>query len=192
MLSVVIPTHNDERALVPTLAMLVSGVLAGAVRDVIVADAGSTDATAEVVDFAGCTLMSSSAPLGLRLRAAAAAGRGAWLMFLHPGATLDPSWIEETVRFIEDEAIRGDTQAAVFRRSPVSGGDSLVRDLAAVVAQALCAPAPEQGLVIARAFYEGVGGHRDEEAPEAALLRRLGRRRIARLRSEIRVPARSA
>ncbi len=195
MLSVVIPTRNDERALVPTLAMLVPGVLAGAVRDVIVADGGSTDATAEVVEFAGCTLMSSPAPLGLRLREAAAAGRGTWLMFLRPGAILDATWVGETIRFIEDGALRADAeaQAAVFRRSPASaGGRSVVADLAAVLVAAFGAPSPDQGLVIARSLYEGIGGHRAEDEPEAGLLRRIGRRRIARLRSEIRTPPRAA
>jgi hypothetical protein len=192
MLSVVIPTRNDERALVPTLAMLVPGVMAGAVRDVIVADGGSTDATAEVVDFAGCTLMSSSAPLGLRLKQAAAAGRGAWLMFLRPGATLETTWVAETVRFIEDGAMRAEVeaQAAVFRRSPATGTRSVLADVAAVLVAALGAPSADQGLVIARPLYDRIGGHREENEPEAGLLRRIGRRRIARLRSEIRTPAR--
>jgi glycosyltransferase involved in cell wall biosynthesis len=190
MLSVVIPTHNDERGLVPTLAMLVPGLLAGAVRDVVVTDGGSTDATAEVVEFAGCTLMSSSDALGPRLRKAAAAGRGAWLMFLRPGATLETSWIGETLRFVEEAALRPDveTQAAVFRRAPgETGGRSVIAEALAVLAAGLFAPSPDQGLVIARALYEDIGGHGDEAAPEAALLRRLGRGRIARLRSEIRV-----
>ncbi len=193
MLSVVIPTRNHERALVPTLAMLVPGVMAGAVRDVVVADGGSTDATAEVVDFAGCTLMSSPAPLGTRLRDAAAAARGAWLMFLRPGATLEATWVEETVRFVEEAGLRPDSQAlaAVFRRSPdAAGARSVAAEMAAVLAAALFAPSPDQGLVIARSFYQRFGGHRDEDEPEAGLLRRIGRRRIARLRSEIRIPSR--
>lgn len=193
MLSVVIPTRNHERALVPTLAMLVPGVMAGAVRDVIVADGGSTDATAEVVDFAGCTLMSSPAPLGTRLRDAAAAARGTWLMFLRPGATLDITWVEETMRFVDHAALHpdADAQAAVFRRSPdAPGARSVVAEAAAVLRAGLSAPCPDQGLVIARSFYQRFGGHRDEDEPEAGLLRRIGRRRIARLRSEIRSPAR--
>lgn len=39
MLSVVIATHDSERALLPTLAALVAGAAAGVVREVIVADA---------------------------------------------------------------------------------------------------------------------------------------------------------
>src|SRR6266851_5781020 len=38
MLSVIIPTKNSERALVPTLAVLVPGALTGTVRQVIIAD----------------------------------------------------------------------------------------------------------------------------------------------------------
>ena len=72
MLSAIIATHESERALVPTLAALVPGATAGLLGEVIVADAGSRDATAEVADIAGCRFMVSSEPLGARLKAAAA------------------------------------------------------------------------------------------------------------------------
>ena len=71
MLSAIISTHESERALVPTLAALVPGATAGLLGEVIVADAGSRDATAEVADIAGCRFMASSEPLG-----AAAEGGG--------------------------------------------------------------------------------------------------------------------
>ena len=102
MLTVIIPTQNNERALVPTLAMLVPGAMTGTVNQVIVADAGSTDATARVVDIAGCEIMTSTAPLAARLRSAAAAARGTWLMFLRPGVALDAAWVEEATRVIEN------------------------------------------------------------------------------------------
>src|SRR6266436_4452549 len=60
MLSVVIATHNSERALLPTLAALVSGAAAGFVREVIVADAGSRDATTAIADGAGCRVLVSA------------------------------------------------------------------------------------------------------------------------------------
>ena len=44
-------------------------------------------------------------------------------------------------------------------------------------------PTASQGLVIARSFYDALGGHRDVEEPERDLLRRLGRRRLVRLRT---------
>src|ERR1700745_3973721 len=54
MLSVIIATDESERALVATLAALVPGATAGAVREVIVADKGSRDPTAEAAEHAGC------------------------------------------------------------------------------------------------------------------------------------------
>jgi hypothetical protein len=187
MLTVIIPTHNSERPLVSTLAMLVPGVMSGTVREVIVADAGSTDATARVVDVAGCEIMVSSEPLAARLKTASAAARGSWLMFLRPGVVLDGGWVEEAARVIADAGMRGhaDAYAAVFRRGSAPGrAEPLTRQVLALAAGALRGPHPDQGLMLSRTAYDRLGGHRTEAAdPEAELLRRIGRRRIATLRS---------
>ncbi len=186
MLTVIIPTHNSERALVPTLAMLVPGALTGTVREVIVADDGSTDATADVVDIAGCDIVVSQAPLATRLKSAAASARGTWLLFLRPGVVLDAAWLEEVTRVVEGAVLRstGDTQAAVFRRAPPDAGEPLVRQVLGVIAAAWHGPDPDQGLLISRQCYDRVGGHRAEAAdPERDLLRRLGRRRLVTLRT---------
>jgi glycosyltransferase involved in cell wall biosynthesis len=186
MLTVIIPTHNSERALVPTLAMLVPGALTGTVREVIVADDGSTDATSDVVDIAGCDIVVSQAPLATRLRSAAASAKGTWLLFLRPGLVLDAAWLEEVTRVIENAILRGtvDTHAAVFRRAPPNGAEPLGRQLLGVLAAALGGPDPDQGLLISRQAYDRIGGHRADVAdPERDLLRRLGRHRIATLRT---------
>jgi glycosyltransferase involved in cell wall biosynthesis len=185
MLTVIIPTHNSERALVPTLAMLVPGAMTGTVREVIVADAGSTDGTAGVVDIAGCDIMVSSAPLAQRLKAAAAAARGTWLLFLRAGVVLDAAWVEEVSRVIESAIARGTfaSQAAVFRRAG-DAAEPLTRQMLELVLAAVRGPHPDQGLMLSREYYDRVGGHRSETAdPEAELMRRIGRRRIVTLRS---------
>ena len=186
MLTVIIPTHNSERALVPTLAMLVPGALTGTVREVIVADDGSTDATSDVVDIAGCDIVVSTAPLAARLKSAAASARGTWLLFLRPGVVLDAAWLEEVTRVVENAVMRGtvDTHAAVFRRASPDLTESLMGQMLGVLAAALRGPHPDQGLLISRQAYDRVGGHRGEAAdPERDLLRRLGRRRLATLRT---------
>jgi glycosyltransferase involved in cell wall biosynthesis len=189
MLSVIIPTRNCERALVRTLAMLVGASVSGVVRDVVVADAGSSDETGEIAEIAGCTLLVSSAPLAARLREAVAAARGSWLLFLRPGTVLEAGWGEEVVRFIADVELcdRAET-AAVFRAQPVAQiGRSFAAQALALLMDALQrTPTPEQGLVIKRRFYERAGGHRLKAGdPEADLLRRLGGGRLVRLRSGI-------
>jgi glycosyltransferase involved in cell wall biosynthesis len=188
MLSVVIATENAERTLVPTLAALVPGATAGIVREVIVADAGSRDATAMIADAAGCRIDVTPAPLGRRLRQAAANARAAWLLFLRPGVVLDWTWIEETRRFIEQAELRGrgDARAAAFRRAGNADTfGSVVMEGLGLIAGALGAqPRPQQGLLISKTLYEKFGGHAGEDAdPERKLLRRLGRRRIVMLRS---------
>jgi glycosyltransferase involved in cell wall biosynthesis len=180
MLSVVIPTHESEQDLVRTLAILVAGAAAGVVREVIVADAGSQDATAEVADYAGCRLLVSQDSLGARLRAAAASARAPWLMFLNPGTLLDATWIDDTVRFAEGDGSR----AAAFRPGHGAATASIMAEALALLRLALRArPHPAQGLLIAKTLYDSVGGHHDRADAESDLLRRLGRRRIAMLRS---------
>ena len=186
MLSVVIATKDSERELVPTLAALVAGAAAGAVREVIIADAGSHDQTAEVADIAGCEVIVSQAPLGGRLQQAARAARGSWLLFLRPGVVPDAGWVEEVVRFIEHAELGArDTLAAVFRPAAVGSARSVWAEAWELIRLALAGKAkPDQGLIIAKQAYERMGGHRADAAdPEADLLRRLGRRRIVLLRT---------
>jgi glycosyltransferase involved in cell wall biosynthesis len=179
MLSVIIPTLNCERALVPTLAALVSGATAGLITQVAIADGGSKDDTAKVADVAGCSFAVITGPLGFRLKTAAAAARAQWLLFLRPGTVPDTSWVSEVGRFIQHPANR--ERAAVFRRDTAM--TSAFREFAALTAAALGArPRRQQGLLIAKPFYEALGGHAVRAGdPEDDLLRRIGRRRIVRL-----------
>jgi glycosyltransferase involved in cell wall biosynthesis len=193
MLSVVIATNNAERVLVPTLAALVPGAAAGVVREVIVADAGSSDATALIADAAGCRFDVTAAPLGDRLRAAAASARAPWLLFLRPGVVLDTTWVDAAQRFVEHAELGGrvDARAAAFRLS--GDGDtlgSIMADGWRLMAAALGArPRPQQGLLISKTLYETLGGHHGDGNPESSFLRRLGRRRIVMLRSRSMVMA---
>jgi glycosyltransferase involved in cell wall biosynthesis len=184
MLSAIIASHESERALVPTLAALVPAVAAGLLREVVVTDAGSSDATAEVAEIAGCRFMSSEEPLGKRLKAAAAATRAPWLMFLRAGCVPEPGWIPAAEHFMQSaEMSENPVRAAVFR--PKSAADLMrprMAELAVILRAAFGGgPRPEQGLLIARRFYDAVGGHAGHDGAEAALLRKLGRRRIAML-----------
>jgi len=187
MLSAIIATHESERSLVPTLAALVPGVTSGLLSDVIVADGGSRDATREVADIAGCRFVVSDAPLGPRLKAAARDAKGAWLLFLPAGSVPASDWTETAGRFIEEAKRlgRAEQRAASFRPPPAA---DLLRptlaEIAALFVHALGGtPKPEQGLLIARQFYDALGGHGDGDGADAALLRKLGRRRIAILSS---------
>lgn len=181
MLTVIIPTRESERLLLPTLAALVPGAAAGIVRDVVFADAGSRDATSEIADVAGARLMTSSDPLGARLAAAADSARGDWLLFLRPGTLLGSSWITDVSRFLElAEMNDARGTAAVFSRGRASiRARSQAMEALRMLISALRGPDVRQGLLIHRRHYRELGGHRAQATdPEADLLRRIGRRHL--------------
>jgi glycosyltransferase involved in cell wall biosynthesis len=190
MLSIIIATHESERTLVPTLAALVPGAMAGLISEVVVTDGGSRDATAEVADIAGCRFISSGDPLGARLKAAALSTRTPWLLFLRAGTVPEPGWVSAADAFMgATDLLDGATRAAVFR--PPGAADPLRPAWSEVLTLLRVALGggvrPEQGLLIARRFYERLGGHRHEAEPEAALLRKVGRRRLTMLPAGARV-----
>jgi len=183
MLTVIIPTRDSERALVRTLASLVSGAAAGLVSEVLIADDGSHDQTVAAADHAGCVVLHETGPLGRRLKAAANNARAPWLLFLRPGAVLDPTWIAEVRLFLEQPP--GVASAATFRRDSAEHGG--LRQAIARAASALNrTPQPQQGLLIAKDLYRRSEGHSAAAAdPEAEYLRRLGRRQIRTLSTAV-------
>ena len=192
MITVIIPTLNSEHALVPTLSALVSGSVAGLVREVIVADGGSNDETEKVADVAGCHFLKGPHDPGARLRAAAHQARGSWLLFLDPAGVVQEGWMREVRAFVETMERSGlaEKRAATFRLG--YQGFGLTPRLAEVAAAArlvvIGRPRPQQGLLIARRFYDHLGGHGDGKKAEERLLARIGRRKLITLRTRIVLP----
>lgn len=190
MLTAIIGTYESERLLVPTLAALVPAAATGFLTSVIVADGASRDGTAEIAELAGCRVMSSVQPLGSRLKSAAEATRSPWLMFLRAGVIPQVGWIDAAEHFIQKTEMRqGATCAAVFRPP---GPSDYIRPGLAEIADLLRAaigvyPGADQGLLIARRFYDAIGGHSDGVDAERALFRRLGHRRLAVLATTVSV-----
>jgi glycosyltransferase involved in cell wall biosynthesis len=188
MLSAIISTQNSERSLVPTLSALVPAAAAGLLAEVVIADACSRDATADVADIAGCRFTSSTEALGLRLKAAAASVRSPWVMFLRAGAVPQPGWIEAADHFIQTTGLLEDAgRAAIFRLPGLThavrpGFAELLAGVRAAIARG---PRPEQGLLIARRLYDAIGGHSAGDDAEVAILRRLGRQRLVVLPAAI-------
>ena len=186
MISVVIPTLNAQADLARTLAALVPGVVDGAVGEVIIADGGSTDDTPQIAEAVGAKLVRAAKGRGPQLAAGGRAAKGAWLLFLHADTVLEHGWHLEATRFIEEAARGAQPRAAAFRFALDDRG-ARPRFLEAMVSLR-CAlfrlPYGDQGLLISRTLYEEAGGYRPVELMEDVdLVRRLGRRRIAILRS---------
>lgn len=188
MISVVIPTRNSEEALVRTLATLVTGAADGTVREVVVVDGGSEDQTRLVAEGTGCDLISGAGGVWARCAiGAAAAQRGEFLMFLRPGVLLDPGWESDFQAAAERRLRHGDGRfAAVFRLASDDDtiGGSLSHYLRRLFGRFAGVTHPDQGLIIARGYFRELGGFsRRDGLAGVDLVRRIGRRRLTRLRT---------
>lgn len=90
MLTVIVPTRNDEVALARMLPALVPHAVSGNIVDVIVVDAGSRDDTRRVAEIAGCTIVDAESA---DVPALAGLARGQWLLVLEPGVRPVGDWI---------------------------------------------------------------------------------------------------
>lgn len=183
MLSVIVPTYESERILVRTLASLVPGATAGLIREVVLADGGSTDETAEVGDVAGCRFLPLPGPLGVRLDFAANSARSDWLLLVPAGAVLESGWVIEVQQFVERAP---GTIAAAFSDAPSPHGqDSMLSAIMALWRARRTSLSPGRGLLISKPFLRELGGFGEGSDPETNLLRRIGKRRLATLRTGI-------
>ena len=182
MLSLVIPTLQAEAALPGTLAAVAAARAGGLVAEVILVDGGSTDRTAAIAAAAGCRLLSAPRGRGGQLAAGAAAARGDWLLFLHADTSLAPGWEAAVACFIADPANR--QRAAAFRFA-LDDASAPARRLEALVAwrcRTFGLPYGDQGLLLAKSFYQALGGFRALPLMEDVdLVRRIGRRRLTLL-----------
>jgi hypothetical protein len=185
MLSVIIPTEGVEQPAVATLAALVPGAAAGIIREVLLVDRSETGVIEHVADVAGCRFFRFEGTRAAALAAGANEASSPWLMFLRAGAVLDAGWIEETSQFIQGVASSGRPRAAIFRYARSPYAEARLRDRLRFLAR-IAGPLTDQGLLIARAHYDQLGGYSpDGPRSEAKLLRQLGRASRTQLRSRI-------
>ncbi len=145
MITAIITAVNDAPRLGATLSTLAPAALDDLVREVIIADGGSTDATQDVADEVGAKVIS-----GRRdrvLAEACAAARQPWLLILPAGARLQVGW-EAVVR---GHIRRRPAAGAWFKLSLAEGGIAarLEEAWADGAARWLGRRRPDQGLLIA-------------------------------------------
>lgn len=185
MISVVIPTLNAAPRLRDCLAALVPAAIEGLVKEVVISDGGSSDETAAIADDAGAVFCVGPKGRGGQLARGAMQARGAWLLFLHADTVLDPGWRADAAGLLNDEG-----RAGVFTLAFDSNGfaPALVAAGAMARTRLFSSPYGDQGLLIARALYDEIGGFLDMPLFEDVdIIRRLvakkGRRALVVLKS---------
>jgi rSAM/selenodomain-associated transferase 2 len=187
-LSIVIPTLDAAAVLPATLAALAGNA---AVREVVVADGGSADDTVAIARAAGARIVAAPRGRGPQLAAGAAAASGGWLLFLHADCRPAPGWEAAVAAFVAaPEAAGRAGYFALLLDDPHPAARRLER-IVAWRCRVLALPYGDQGLLIARALYDRVGGYAALPLMEDVdLVRRLGRRRLAPLGAAVTASAR--
>jgi rSAM/selenodomain-associated transferase 2 len=180
-LSIIIPTLDAAANLGATLEALAEGV-ARLPAELIVVDGGSRDATRGIALARGAHVIEAPRGRGAQLAAGAMAATGAWLLFLHADTQLEPGWIGEVDRFIAPPA--NFARAASFQLAFDDGSAAArrIERLAVWRGRVLGLTYGDQGLLIAKPFYQRLGGYRPLPLMEdVELVRRIGKKRLALL-----------
>ncbi|MGC1496583.1 MAG: TIGR04283 family arsenosugar biosynthesis glycosyltransferase [Sulfitobacter sp.] len=166
-ISVIIPTLNAAETLPKCLGALVEGLDAGLIRELIVSDGGSTDATGAVAQAWGAEVLHGAASRGGQLRRGCTAAKGQWLLVLHGDTVLSPGWAQGITRHLNTD------RAGWFQLCFDQGGlpGHVVAGWANLRSR-MGLPYGDQGLLLPHALYDDVGGYPDQSLMEDVALAR--------------------
>jgi len=167
VISVIVPTLNEAANIEQTLAPIVS--LEGV--EVIVADGGSEDATAEIARRLGAKVVFSARGRGRQMNAAAALASGDVLLFLHADSRLPVNFAKHVRSVLNDGAIAGAFRLTIADKQRTL---RLVEWVVSVRSRCLQMPYGDQAVfVTANVFYRVDGFPNWPLMEDVELCRRL-------------------
>lgn len=169
MISVVIPTLDEERLLPATIESVRREA-----AEVLVVDGGSTDRTRTVAADAGARVLETSRGRGVQLDHGAREARGDWLLFLHADTRLEGGWCPSILE-LSGGVVGGAFRFALDTSRP---GRRYAEWAVALRCRVLGLPFGDQAIFCRRRAYEEAGGFPREPLFEDVAfvlrLRRLG------------------
>lgn len=179
-ISIIIPTLNAGEQLPATLQALIEGLHTGLIRELIVTDGGSTDATLQIADEAGARIVTGAPSRGGQLRRGCATATGEWLLVLHADTVLQDGWCDVVAAHLatgKPAAFRLAFGASGFWPAWVSGWANLRSRVFGL-------PYGDQGVLVPRRTYLSAGGYPDQPLMEdVALARALPRITLLKARA---------
>jgi rSAM/selenodomain-associated transferase 2 len=169
-ISVIIPTLNAAADLPACLESLIDGLGAGLIRELIITDGGSTDATLTIAESAGATIVTGPASRGGQLRRGVDVAKGNWLLVLHADTVLGAEWAP----VVQTHLDRGTGAAAWFQLAFRANGlrARWVAGWANLRSSLFGLPYGDQGLLVSRQMYLQAGGYPDQPLMEDVALAR--------------------
>jgi rSAM/selenodomain-associated transferase 2 len=152
------------------------------VEEIIVADGGSSDETVAIARAAGARVVAAPRGRGIQLAAGADAASGVWLLFLHADCRLAPGWEAALTAFTAAPEAPSRAGYFDFALDDIAPAARRLERIVAWRCRVLALPYGDQGLLISRSLYRALGGYAPLPLMEDVdLVRRLGRRRLARI-----------
>ena len=147
------------------LTALMEGLDAGLIRELIVTDGGSHDATLALAQAWGAEVVNGDASRGGQLRRGCAKAQADWLLVLHADTRLAPGWTDPVIAHLCGQ------QAGWFKLRFDHGGLP-ARFVAgwANMRSRFGLPYGDQGLLIPLKLYQAVGGYPDQPLMEDVAL----------------------
>ena len=176
-ISVMVPTLNAEASLGACFDALMEGLEAGLIRELIVSDGGSSDATGAAAQAWGAEVVHGPASRGGQLRRGVAAAQGDWLLIVHADTVLAKGWSGAVAGHLTQDAQAGYFPLAFDHHgiaASIVAGWANLRSHAGL-------PYGDQGLLIHRGLYDVVGGYRDQPLMEDVAIARALRGRMVQL-----------
>lgn len=154
MISIVVPTLNEEAAIAGTIRALQA--LQGE-KEILIADGGSEDRTAAIAAELGVRVVACERGRGCQLRTAAAVARGDVLWFVHADTRPEARALEAIENALRNSAVTGGNFSLVFEGEHYSAGQMTtiypyLRWLGLSYGDA--------GIFIRRSVYDAIGGCR--------------------------------
>lgn len=167
LISVIVPAYNSERTIGGCLRSLLSQTIDPASYEVIVADNGSTDQTAEIIKQHPVLYLSAPdcTVYGAR-NEAVRMSQGKYLAFTDGDCTADPHWLEEGLRALETyEMAGGRIEPQESRRGLLYAYDKYVMRPSTYVMKVYNPGAGN--IFVRRGLFDRVGGFHAEASTAA-------------------------
>lgn len=153
-LSIILPTLNDEKSLPVDLERIEKD----GQTEVIVADGGSTDRTAEIAKSLGARVIVSRTGRAGRLNAAAETAGGSILLFLRPGIQLPPGYASLAREVMQNPYVAVGAFPIRIDPGPVSPGQ---KEVEALSFDRLRIPFDRRLLFMRASLFRELGGCRE-------------------------------
>lgn len=166
-ISVIVPTLNAERCLGRCLTSLMAGLEAGLIRELIVSDGGSTDATVEIAKAWGAEVIEGKPSRGAQLARGCDIAKGRWFLVLHADTFLSDGWVQPVFQHLQN------AKAGWFRLAFDDGGFAGQGVASwANLRSRMGLPYGDQGLLLPASLYRDVGGYPNQPLMEDVALAR--------------------